>query len=169
MVKYDLSLAHPTMFKRRKKLSNKETKLKFGDYGLFFSHQGRFEIKYIFILRKILRKLKKKKPKRRKITLNKTRLIWFVLFPNFIISKKSKNSRMGKGKGELERWTIRIRSGLVFLEFRGFSLNKVKGIQTKFQKNVQIKLNILSNILFFYPTLKNTNQTRLINKDRFFL
>lgn len=103
MVKYDLSLAHPTMFKRRKKLSSKETKLKFGDYGLFFSHQGRFEIKYIFILRKILRKLKKKKPKRRKVTLNKARLIWFVLFPNFIISKKSKNSRMGKGKGELER------------------------------------------------------------------
>ena len=75
MVKYDLSLAHPTMFKRRIKLNNKKTTLKFGDYGLFFSHQGRFEIKYIFILRKILRKLKKKKPKRRKITLNKTRLI----------------------------------------------------------------------------------------------
>ena len=56
MVKYDLSLAHPTMFKRRKKLNNKETKLKFGDYGLFFSHQGRFEIKYIFILRKIFKK-----------------------------------------------------------------------------------------------------------------
>jgi hypothetical protein len=63
------------MFKRRTKLNNKETKLKFGDYGLFFSQQGRFEIKYIFILRKILRKLKKKKPKRRKVTLNKTRLI----------------------------------------------------------------------------------------------
>jgi len=157
------------MFKRRKKLNSKETKLKFGDYGLFFSQQGRFEIKYIFILRKILRKLKKKKPKRRKITFNKTRLIWFVLFPNFIISKKSKNSRMGKGKGELERWTIRVRSGLVFLEFRGFSINKIKGIQNKFQRNIQIHLSLLSNFVFFYSTLKNTNKTRIINKDRFFL
>ena len=157
------------MFKRRKKLNNKETKLKFGDYGLFFSHQGRFEIKYIFILRKILRKLKKKKPKRRKITLNKARLIWFVLFPNFIISKKSKNSRMGKGKGELERWTIRVRSGLVFLEFCGFSYNKVNGIKNKFQKNLQIQLNLLSSSCLFYSTLKNTKQSRMLNKDRFFL
>lgn len=149
MVKYDLSLAHPTMFKRRKKLNSKETNLKFGDYGLFFSQQGRFEIKYIFILRKNTSKIKKKKPKRRKITLNKTRLIWFVLFPNFIISKKSKNSRMGKGKGDLERWTIRVRSGLVFLEFRGFSINKIKGIQNKFQKKYSNSIEYLIKLFIF--------------------
>jgi hypothetical protein len=76
---------------------------------------------------------------------------------------------MGKGKGELERWTIRVRSGLVFLEFRGFSINKIKGIQNKFQRNIQIHLSLLSNFVFFYSTLKNTNKTRIINKDRFFL
>jgi hypothetical protein len=76
---------------------------------------------------------------------------------------------MGKGKGELERWTIRVRSGLVFLEFRGFSINKIKGIQNKFQKNIQIRLNLLSDTIFFYQTLKNANHTRIINKDRFFL
>jgi hypothetical protein len=76
---------------------------------------------------------------------------------------------MGKGKGELERWTIRVRSGLVFLEFKGFSINKIKGIQNKFQKNIQIRLNFLANIVFFYSTLKNTNYTRIINRDRFFL
>lgn len=169
MVKYDLSLAHPTMFKRRKKLSSKTTDLKFGDYGLFFSHQGRFEIKYVFILRKILRKLKKKKSKRRRRILYKSRLIWFVLFPNFIISRKSKNSRMGKGKGDLQRWTIRVRTGLVFLEFKGFSLSKIYSIKNKFQKNLHIKLNVIHSNLSFYHTLKNSKQTRLISMDRFFL
>lgn len=169
MVKYDLSLAHPTMFKKRKKLSTKKTELKFGDYGFSFSQQGRFEIKYIFILRKILRKLKKKKSKRRRRILHKCRLLWFMLFPNFIISHKSKNSRMGKGKGNLQRWTIRVRQGLVFLEFRGFSYLKIFKLRNRIQRNIQINLSIVSKLMYNYNTLKNTKNHRLINMERFFL
>ena len=157
------------MFKKRTTKPSKETKLKFGDYGLLFNQQGLFEIKYIFILRRLLRKLRIKKNKKRRKVLIRSRMIWFVLFPNFIISKKSKNSRMGKGKGSLVRWSIRVRQGLVFLEFRGFSLEKIKAVKNNLQNSLQIKINTLFPTLWNYTTNPELKKQRVYTKCKFFL
>ena len=169
MVKYDLSVAHPVMYKNRFKTQPKKTEIKFGDYGLAFVQQGRFEIKYIFMLRRMLKKLRIKKHKKRRRMWFKSRFIWFFLFPNFIISKKSKNSRMGKGKGELQRWTIRVKQGLVFLEFRGFSIRKIKALNARLQKNLQIKISTVFPSFWYYSTLNSFSNQRLYSSDRFLL
>ena len=157
------------MFKKRTTIPSKSVKLKFGDYGLVFNQQGLFEIKYIFILRRLLRKLKIKKNKKRRKVMIKSRMLWFVLFPNFIISKKSKNSRMGKGKGSLVRWSIRVRQGLVFLEFRGFSLKKIKAVKNNLQNSLQIKISTLLPILWNYITEPSLNKQRIYTKCKFLL
>lgn len=72
MVKYDVSNPHPAMHKNRFCSALKKTKLKYGDVGFFFGQEGRFELKYSFFLKKLIKRLKKKKKrkgkKRRKVT-----------------------------------------------------------------------------------------------------
>ena len=43
------------------------------------------------------------------------------LQPNFLLTTKSKNSRMGSGVGVFLRLVIKLSAGQVFLEFRGHS------------------------------------------------
>jgi ribosomal protein L16/L10AE len=47
---------------------------------------------------------------------------------------------MGKGKGQLERWTIRVRCGLIFLEFKGVHFFHINNIRNRFQKRVNIEI-----------------------------
>jgi hypothetical protein len=48
------------------------------------------------------------------------RLAWLNLRINYPISKKSRNARMGKGKGAFFRWAIKIKPLICFVEFFGF-------------------------------------------------
>ena len=66
MVKYNLSITHPKMQKNRSLNGSKKTSLRYGNYGLVFNHEGRFEIKYIFMIRKIIRKMKPKKARKKR-------------------------------------------------------------------------------------------------------
>ena len=72
---------------------------------------------------------------------------WFFLTANYPVTKKSKNSRMGKGKGSFLRWQIRVPFNLIFLEFKilnylsyFFFFNKLKLF---FGKNLKITFNFL--------------------------
>lgn len=86
-------------FKKRKNLKKKDyLLLKFGNVGFFSFKDFRFEFIYLSLLKKILKTLKFLKLKRKKF--NK---FWLFLNKNYPISTKSKNSRMGKGKGSFLR------------------------------------------------------------------
>lgn len=143
----------------------KDSFLRWGTVGIFFQQEGRFEIKYIFGLRRLLKKITKKKSKRRRRIWEHPKSIWFVLFPNFILSTKSKNSRMGKGKGSLIRWTIRVRGGLMLFEFKGFTFKKLTLFKNRIQKKLQLKI-ALTHILFFYQPTAVYN-TRLLIPRKF--
>lgn len=64
---------------------------------------GRFEYIYFFQVKRLLKKLLTKN----NIVVSRRRIIFFCT-SNYPISKKSKNSRMGSGKGDFLRWTIRV-------------------------------------------------------------
>jgi len=87
-----------------------------GSAGFFFFHTIKFECVYLKFLRRRLKLLLKR---RKKNFLS--RKIWINLKSNYPLSKKSKNSRMGKGKGSFLRWVIIIYSMNFFLEFIGFN------------------------------------------------
>lgn len=63
---------------------------------------GRFEYIYFFFIKKIFKKLcgNNNIIKRR---------VYFLCSPNYPLTKKSKNSRMGSGKGYFLRWVFLIR------------------------------------------------------------
>jgi large subunit ribosomal protein L16 len=45
--------------------------------------------------------------------------IWIRIFPDKPITKKPAETRMGKGKGNVEEWVARIRRGRVLYEMEG--------------------------------------------------
>lgn len=67
MVKYDLNTTKPVMQKNRNKLGLKHSQLQYGDVGFKFEHEGQFEIKYLFSLKRSIRKnFRKKRLKKRR-------------------------------------------------------------------------------------------------------
>lgn len=73
---------------------------------LFFLKNSRIEYKYITILKKFLKKLKSKRIKAQRTFIYK---FYLSLKGNYILSKKSKNARMGKGKGAIIRHAIKVK------------------------------------------------------------
>lgn len=173
MVKYDVSNPHPAMHKNRFISKLKNPTLKYGDMGFFFGREGRFELKYSFFLKKLIKTLKKKKKrkgkKRRKITTMRRRKLWVFLFPNMIVSYKSTNSRMGKGKGLINRWAIRVKGGSIFIEFKGVHLYKIFSIYKRLQQKLPIKIFLLNKWKPFLTTLKGSVSYRLYHRPKFIL
>lgn len=87
-----------------------------GSASFYFFHTIKFECVYLKFLRRRIKLLIKKIKKK-----YLSRKIWINLKANYPLSKKSKNSRMGKGKGSFLRWVIIIKPMLSFLEFFGFN------------------------------------------------
>jgi ribosomal protein L16/L10AE len=87
-----------------------------GSAAFFFYHQIQLEFVYLKLVKRRLRLMLKKRGNR-----VRSRKVWVNLKANFPISKKSKNSRMGKGNGLLLRWVVRLKPFAVFMSFLGFS------------------------------------------------
>ena len=126
-------------FKKRKPHYNSINRLTFGNIGFFFSKEIRFEYLYFFFFKKLLKLLNKNKY----CTFNKF-FFWFFLKGNFPLTKKSKNSRMGKGKGMFLRWVIKLPSNFFFIEFLTFNslffLSFFKKRKNLISKNMYIYL-----------------------------
>jgi hypothetical protein len=89
----------PVKFKKRKKTKNLNFNLlKFGSFGFFFKNEFRFEFVYLALLKKILKNIFINK-----IKYKSTKKFWIFLSKNYPISNKTKNARMGKGKGSFLR------------------------------------------------------------------
>lgn len=97
-------------------LKKKKIQFSKGVSGFFFWNSISLECVYLKLLRKKIKKNLKKKKKK-----YLSRKIWLNLKPNYPISKKSKNSRMGKGKGSFLRWVVLIKPMQCFIEFSGFN------------------------------------------------
>ena len=136
-MKFDKKSFKAVSFKKRYKTGYDFSKLKYGSIGLKFLKNYNIEYIYLFELKK---KLKFFLNLRKKI-LNKN--LWIFLQGNTPISKKSKNSRMGKGKGSLLRMSCRVKKNTIFMEF--LNLNYI--ILQKIVLHFRIKNNLNVQIL----------------------
>lgn len=136
-MKFDKKSFKAVSFKKRYKTGYDFSKLKYGSIGLKFLKNYNIEYIYLFELKK---KLKFFLNLRKKI-LNKN--LWIFLQGNAPISKKSKNSRMGKGKGSLLRMSCRVKKNTIFMEF--LNLNYI--ILQKIVLHFRIKNNLNVQIL----------------------
>lgn len=141
-MKFDKKSFKPVSFKKRYRTGYDYSKLKYGNVGLKFLKEYNIEYIYLFELK---RKLKFFLTLRKKIFNNN---LWIFLQGNSPVSKKSKNSRMGKGKGSFLRLSCRVKKNMIFMEF--LNLNFI----------------ILNKITLFFKK-KNNLKVRIIKKDNF--
>ena len=133
----------------------KRTKNKFGDFGLACYNEGRIELVQISSLKKKMKLFIRKK----KSESDKTReKIWYFGRPNFFIQKKSKNCRMGKGKGLIERKVIRVRRNFILFEFQGVSILKLRTFLKFVNKFLSVKLYLTKNYDINYSLWSKSNR-----------
>jgi large subunit ribosomal protein L16 len=141
----NLTPKYKVLKKKRKKGKINENlyvkdNLSFGKYGIASLNNCVVTLNELEAVRKLLvRKL-------REYNKGSKFKIWFRVFPHKMLTKKSKGSRMGKGKGALDCWVCPLHKGQVFLEIEGSFFNSLilkSFILNSFSK----KLNF--NITFF--------------------
>jgi len=125
-------------FKRRTSLGFKKSEIFFGDYAL--SLRRGFNIEYIHIFN--FKRLFKKFYNFKGVLLKKT---WAFIHKNYPLTKKSKNARMGKGKGAVARYCFRTVQNHNLFEFKGFSLLDLIKIKKIFNNKLNVPINILNN------------------------
>jgi hypothetical protein len=59
---------------------------------------------------------------------------------NIPLTKKSKNSRMGKGKGSLYRWLVRLPKHYKILEFKDANYFRLYYLTKKWSKKIGLPL-----------------------------
>lgn len=97
----------PTMRLKQETLRNKNY--------LYFAKGGLLELRlYKLIIRRFRRKLRRKRYK-----LN------FFFLPNYAKTRKSKNARMGKGKGKFQRYLAQLRSYHTVAIIQGFGYRRL--------------------------------------------
>lgn len=142
MVVFDTSLNNIKVQKNRSYKISKKPKLLVGEYGFVASNESKMELIHLTFLKKCLRifNLKKKSNKNNLKNLK----IWISLLPNGTISRKSKNSRMGKGKGMFERWVFKFQQGSTLVEFLGISRYRLVKTIIYLNKKFKLRLKLIS-------------------------
>ncbi len=95
---------------RMKGLAVSGSRVSFGEYGLKALSCGWLKNNQIEAARIILTR-----------RLRRGGKLWIRVFPDKPITKKPAESRMGKGKGEVEGWVAVIRRGMMLFEIGGVS------------------------------------------------
>lgn len=125
-------------FKGRNLRKIKKIKLNFGNIGFVSLKTIQFEYAYFYLIRKFLKYFFKFK-----YAIGNYFKIWVFLKGNFPISRKSKNSRMGKGKGSFVRWIIKLNQGHTLMEFSNINPIRLKKLNNYWNKLLGF------NILFY--------------------
>lgn len=95
---------------RLKGIAYRGCEINFGDYALQAIEPGWITARQIEAARvAISRKLKK------------AGKMWICIFPDKPITKKPQETRMGKGKGNVEEWVAVVKPGRILYEIQGVS------------------------------------------------
>lgn len=124
------------LLKKRFFKQNKLPTLKYGTIGIYCLHTFRFEYRYCLFLRKFFKKMFSFR--KRKIATLTRRNTWLFIRPNYVLTHKSKNARMGKGKGNFKRWCTIVYPGRIFIEH----INISSFLYTQYLKKLKLKLKV---------------------------
>ena len=95
---------------RMKGIRERGAAISFGEYGLQVTVPGRLTARQIEAARIAMTRYIKRGGK-----------IWIRIFPDKPVSKKPAETRMGKGKGNVEEWVVVVRPGRILYEMEGVS------------------------------------------------
>ncbi len=83
-------------------------KLEFGEYGLQSKESGYITARQIEAARIAMTRFMKRGGK-----------VWINIFPHLARTKKPLETRMGKGKGDIEDWVAVVKKGKIMFEING--------------------------------------------------
>jgi ribosomal protein L16/L10AE len=139
-MKFNIKNKETKSFKKRYSLGYKLPSLIYGSAALSLLRGYNIEYIYLYNFKKSLKKyFNFKKDKMKKV--------WLFLHRNYPLTKKSKNARMGKGKGAISRYCSRTLQNHNLFEFSGFSLKSLITLKKIFGMKVNIPLRLSNNFL----------------------
>ena len=93
---------------RNRGLAHRGSTVSFGEYALKATGRGRLTARQIEAARRAMTRYIKRGGK-----------VYIRVFPDKPVSKKPLETRMGKGKGSVDRWTAKVKPGRVMFEIDG--------------------------------------------------
>ncbi len=136
-MRFNIKNQETTSFKKRYSIGYKLPSLNFGDFSFTLLKSYNIEYIYLYNFKKSLKKYYNFKK-------STTKKVWLFLHKNYPLTKKSKNARMGKGKGALSRYCSRTYKNHSLFEFIGFNLRELLILKKIFNKKVRIPTKITS-------------------------
>jgi len=120
---------------RRGRMKRKATKcnyVAFGDYGLMALEPSWITANQIEAARIVISRNLKKGGK-----------LWIRIFPHKPVTKKPAESRMGGGKGDVEKYVAVVRPGVVMFELTGLKREEAYEVLTQASYKLPIKTKIV--------------------------
>jgi len=93
---------------RMKGKATRGVEINFGDYGLMSLEPGWVSARQIEAARRAMVRAMRRRGK-----------VWIRIFPDKPITKRAAESRMGKGKGNVEYWAAVVKPGRIMFEVGG--------------------------------------------------
>ena len=113
-------------------LSKAATFVDFGDFGMQVLERGWITSQQIEACRVAITRF-----------FNRRGKVWIRLFPDKPITKKPAETRMGKGKGEPDRWVAVVKPGTVLFELSGVSEQQAKICLARLASKMPISVRFL--------------------------
>lgn len=110
-------------------------KVDFGDFGLQACENGWITARQIEAVRVALSRKMKKGGK-----------IWIRIFPDRPVTQKPLETRMGKGKGNVEYWTAAVKRGRVMFEIAGVPLETAEEAFRTAAFKLPIKVKLITRV-----------------------
>ena len=108
-------------------------RLNFGTIGLKSKTFGRLTTNQIKTIRQTINKVMKKQGR---LKLN--------IFPQTPITKKPLEIRMGKGKGSVDHWVYKVKSGMLLFEIESENIS----LAVRAIKLIQIRIPLITQIIY---------------------
>lgn len=111
------------------------TRLYYGIFGLKILKQCRLSRKQLEATRKQISKSLRKKEK-----------LWIRTLPDIPVTSKPKEIRMGKGKGAVAYWVIKVKAGQTLFELSSMGYQKAKIILLSAAKKLAVPCAFVSQV-----------------------
>ncbi len=109
----------------------------FGEYGLQALEPGWVSARQIEAARRAIVREARRRGK-----------IWIRVFPDKPITQKAAETRMGKGKGNVEFWAAVVKPGRIMFEIAGLPEDQAKQALTRAAYKLSIKTRVIARLDF---------------------
>ena len=118
---------------RRRGAAQSGNSVAFGDFGLQAQSNGWVDARQIEAARRAITG-----------TLRRGGKVWIRVFPDKPVSKKPIETRMGKGKGNVEEWVAVVRRGRMLFEIAGVSEDAARAAFRHAHHKLSVKTRVIS-------------------------